>query len=155
MRCKKTDNIKQLKLSSKTLLELKRNGIEKIEDLLCYQEKDFSQFRHIQHGRLDEIKDAVHAVGFLVPDEDLSGHRGAASAGRSGASGRTPSARPDCRLQPSRFSASFSCLSLRRLGLFRHRLLHAVLMPRSGFGLRVRLGLCLLLRLTCHHSLKP
>ena len=33
MRCKKTDNIKQLKLSSKTLLELKRNGIEKIEDL--------------------------------------------------------------------------------------------------------------------------
>lgn len=72
MRCKKTDNIKQLKLSSKTFLELKRNGIEKIEDLLCYQEKDFSQFRHIQHGRLDEIKNAVHAVGFIFPDEDIS-----------------------------------------------------------------------------------
>lgn len=51
---------------------MKRNGIEKIEDLLCYQEKDFSQFRHIQHGRLDEIKNAVHAVGFIFPDEDIS-----------------------------------------------------------------------------------
>lgn len=47
MRCKKDDSIEQLNLSVKTIFELKGNGIEKIEDLLCYQEKDFSQFRHI------------------------------------------------------------------------------------------------------------
>lgn len=70
MRCKKDDSIEQLNLSVKTIFELKRNGIEKIEDLLCYQEKDFSQFRHIQHGRLDEIKNAVHAKGERFWDED-------------------------------------------------------------------------------------
>lgn len=72
MRCKKSDCIEQLNLSSKTILELKRNGIEKIEDLLEYRESQFAKFRHIQHGRLDEIKNAVHALGFIFVDEDIS-----------------------------------------------------------------------------------
>ena len=72
MRCKKSDCIEQLNLSSKTILELKRNEIEKIEDLLEYRESQFAKFRHIQHGRLDEIKNAVHALGFIFVDEDIS-----------------------------------------------------------------------------------
>lgn len=72
MRCKKDDSIEQLNLSVKTIFELKRNGIEKIEDLLACNEEQFVKFRHIHHGRWNEIKNAVHALGFIFIDEDIS-----------------------------------------------------------------------------------
>lgn len=72
MRCKKDDSIEQLNLSVKTIFELKRNGIEKIEDLLACNEEQFVKFRHIHHGRWNEIKNAVHALGFIFVDEDIS-----------------------------------------------------------------------------------
>ena len=72
MRCKKDDSVEQLNLSVKTIFELKINGIEKIEDLLACNEEQFVKFLHIHHGRWNEIKNAVHALGFIFVDEDIS-----------------------------------------------------------------------------------
>ncbi len=64
--------VDELPISSKTILELKRNHIFTIHDLLSCSEDRMMKFRHIHHGRLYEIKNAIHEVGFLFVDEDIS-----------------------------------------------------------------------------------
>ena len=64
--------IEELPLSSRTISELKREQIRTVQDLILCDEEKLMNFRKLYYRRIYEIKNAVHELGFIFANEDIS-----------------------------------------------------------------------------------